>query len=494
MKIFIYIYGIIAIIVDMKKFLTIFLLVPLLIACDQIIDQNYDIKKLDPEVTIGGGFTVSLSNFDKSILLKDLLEGNSIIVEDLEGNYKIKMDTDAKNFDLSIPDISLDPINVPINISLGNLNINDPGIEMNISGTYDKSAQGSESFVVDKTSFPVEITALVSANIKNGGVATLKLTPAALAGATFTLLKETTITFPSIIQGLACTDADFSFNGNVLKLNNNKNITAGLNLPISFVSLQVPEGQGIVEPGHLHLNSTVAYDVKVKIDYNGPVSAILAYDPEINGNFKINQMNVKDATVKLYKQLSLDNLPTVTIGELPEMLTGENAKLDLNDLILKIGIDNSFPAAFKLSSKLATFASDGVATHEFNLGPYNVVEGSNSFTINESTHAGISDILIPVPASIGLKNFNGEINTTTGTITINTGATYTTKASFGIDTPLAFGPEAKLSNITKAIEDLDFGEDAKISFSEATFKMTYVNTIPLEFKKKKKNIYMHDMF
>jgi len=101
----------------MKKLFNIFLLVPLLIACDQMIDQNYDIEKLDTEVTIGGGFTVSISNLDKSLLLKDLLEGNSIIVEDSEGNYKIKMDTEEESFELDVPAISLDQINVPIDVN-----------------------------------------------------------------------------------------------------------------------------------------------------------------------------------------------------------------------------------------------------------------------------------------------------------------------------------------------------------------------------------------
>lgn len=482
MKIIIYIYPIINNIVDMKKLFNIFLLVPLLVACDQMIDQNYDIEKLDSEMTIGGGFTVSISNFDKSLILKDLLEGNSIIVEDSEGNYKIKMDTDEQSFELDVPAISLDQINVPIEVNFDALAPVGPSGDVVIPEiSYEKIAGGSVSFVIEKTSFPEEITALVSANIKNGGSINLTFMPKPLSGAKFYLLKETTITFPEIIQGLSCNNADFSFEGNVLKVVNDREITDGLSLPISFVSLQVPDGQGVVAAKHLRLSGEVAYNIGVRVSYAGLLGNIQGYEPGINGNMKIAQMNVQDATLKLYKELSLDDLPSATIGELPEMLSGENANLDLHDLELKIGINNNFPAAFKLSSKLAAFKSDGSTTHEFTLGPYNVVQGSNSFIINESTHAGISDILIPVPASIGLKDFNAEISTPNA-ITINTGASYSANASFGIDTPLAFGPEAELNNISKTIDDLDFGEDSKISFSEATFKVTYVNTIPLEFK------------
>ena len=139
MKIIIYIYPIINNIVDMKKLFNIFLLVPLLVACDQMIDQNYDIEKLDSEMTIGGGFTVSISNFDKSLILKDLLEGNSIIVEDSEGNYKIKMDTEEESFELDVPAISLDQINVPIDVNFEALVPVGPGGDLVIPETsYEK--------------------------------------------------------------------------------------------------------------------------------------------------------------------------------------------------------------------------------------------------------------------------------------------------------------------------------------------------------------------
>lgn len=466
----------------MKKLFNIFLLVPLLVACDQMIDQNYDIEKLDTEVTIGGGFTVSINDSDKSLLLKDLLEGNSIIVEDSEGNYKIKMDTEEESFELDVPEISLDQIDVPIDVTFGVLVPEGPGGDIEIPETsYEKSTEGSNGFEMEDTSFPEEITALVSANIKNGGSITLTLMPEPLAGAKFYLLKETTITFPEIIQGLSCNDADFSFEDNVLKVKNDKEITAGLNLPISFTSLQIPNGQGIIEPGHLRLSGEVAYNIGIRVSYAGLLGNIMGYEPGINGNVKIAQMNVQDATLKLYKELTIDDLPSATIGELPEMLSGDNANLDLHDLVLKIGINNNFPADFKLSSKLATFKSDGTTSHEFVLGPYNVVQGANNFTINENSHPGISDILIPVPASVGLKDFNAEISTP-NTITINAGATYTANASFGIDTPLAFGPNARLSISPDPIDDIDFGDDSDISFSEATFKIMYVNTIPLDFK------------
>lgn len=484
MELFIYIYKHIEIIVIMKKLFPLVFLVPLLFSCDKFIDNNYDLAKLDSEVTVAGGFTVSVPNKKLSLALGDILDGSGLIVADAEGNYSIKMDLGQKNFNFSVPQFSLPALTVPMEIAFKDIDPGIPGPDVMLTDqSYEESSTGSSVFTIENTAVPEEITAVEYASMN--GVATLNLKPNTLAGAKYTLLKGTTISFPDI-TGVSCTDPNFSSGSGLIKnsltLNNDIDITPGLELKFSYQHIQINSPNGIVAPSHLKIDTECAYNAKIKITYTGMLSAIVGYAPSLDGSVALDATMLTEANVKIAKKETLDNLPNVSMGTLPDALSGSNSKLDLDDLNIMIDVNSSLPASFKLKGAITPLSADGKATKEITVGPLDIVKGQNNLKINESNCPGISDIFIPVPASVKFKNLYADVYTPEGAIsTINFGSDYSASAKFSIDSPLAFGPNAFMDNIEYKLDDLGFSGDSNISFSEATMQLKYSNTIPLNF-------------
>lgn len=455
-------------------------MVPLAIACDQLIDNTYDLRNIDPEVTVAGGLTVPLNNLNESIVLGDLLATNSILVADAAGNYRFQMNMDNQNIEFQVPQFSIPGQIVPFNLQLPfSFHIIGPSLPT-ISINQDLSSRGNKDFSFETTAIPEEITALESLSIKNGGRINFNFAPNNLEGADIFLKTGSTIILPDALTGIACNNPNIVVNGNVLTIVNNINIRSGFSLPLSFSGLQMPANQGIIEPQHFVFEGTIDYDFSYNLRYTG-VPSNLPSELVIANTFEIEDMQVQDATVKLSKNISINDLPSIELEGLPEILSGGKSKIDLHDLNVTLDIQNPFPAAFELSSQLSTFATGGTKTHDFAIGPYTIATGENNIILNESNTPGISDMLMPIPSALSLDYLTASINPQ-DPITITLGQNYSATAAIGIDTPLAFGPEAVLDDISYSLDGFDFDLDANVAISEATLKMKYINTIPLEFK------------
>ena len=465
----------------MKKLLSFILIAPLAIACGSLVDDSYDITNLDNSVTLGAGYTISLDGKEFSVKIGDYLDGNSLISANQAGDYSVSMDLGSQQFGLTVPSIPLGDISVPLDMTFSKIDVEDPGIDIQIdNGEYEKTASGKEPISLSVDDFPSEISSISGAEVV--GNASLTLKPSALGGAEFILLKEgTEIVFPTWLTGLASSTSGVSVSGSVLTLTRDINFTDNLSIALTFTGISVPEGQGVTSPGKFSLDGELSYVTAMKITYNGMLNPLLSYTPAINGSFSTGSIQVSSATVGISSEISLEEDMTVAIGNLPDILTDGNASLDLYDLVLDMNVDNGIPAPITFSGTLAPRMEDGSAAHAaLQLGPYTFNPGPNSIVVNEASDPGFSDIFVPVPYSISFGNLHAGL-ATTGEITVESGKTYSADASFGIDTPLAFGRNARIGNISTSIDGLNFTDTQQISFSEATLVAQYSNSIPLEF-------------
>ena len=465
----------------MKKLLPLILIAPLALACGSLIDENYNPDDLDNTMTLGAGYTLTLEGKDFSVKIGDYLDGNSLVKADDAGNYSISMDLGSQQFELQVPSIPLGEISVPLNMGFTGIQVDDPGIDITIeNGSYDKTTSGKQTLSLSVDSFPAEISSISSASV--AGNASLTLQPASLAGANFVLLKNgTEIVFPSWIEGLATTTSGVSVSGSVLTLTQDIDFTDRLAIALTFTGISIPEGQGVTESGEFSLEGELSYNTAMRIGYNGLLSALLNYSPAINGSFSTGKIQVSSATVGISSDISLDKDMTVEVGSLPDILSDGKACLDLYDLVLKMNVDNGIPAPISFGGVLSPLKQDGSAAHAaIQLGPYTFNTGANNITVNETSNPGFSDIFYPVPYSISLGNLQAGL-ASDGEITVESGKKYSAAASFAIDTPLAFGPNASTGDITTSFDGLDFTDSQQISFSEATLTAKYSNDIPLEF-------------
>lgn len=465
----------------MKKLIPFFLLVPLAIACSSLVDNNYDPDNLDNTMTIGAGYTISLDGKDFSVKIGDYLESNSLISADQAGDYSVSMDLGSRKFGLTVPSIPLGDISVPLDMTFSAIDVENPGFDIQIdNGEYEKTASGKQPIALSVDNFPSEISSISGAEVV--GNASLTLKPAALSGAQFFLLKEgTEIVFPSWLTGLASSTSGVTVSGGVLTLTRDIDFTDNLSIALTFTGISVPEGKGVTSPGKFSLDGELSYVTAMKITYNGMLNPLLSYTPAINGSFSTGSIQVSSATVGISSEISLEEDKTVTVGSLPEILTDGNACLDLFDLVLDMNVDNGIPAPVTFSGTLAPRMEDGSAAHAaLQLGPYTFNPGPNSIVVNEASNPGFSDIFVPVPYSVSFGNLHAGL-ATTGEITVESGKTYSADASFAIDTPLAFGRNARIGNISASIDGLNFTDTQQISFSEATLIAQYSNSIPLEF-------------
>ena len=465
----------------MKKLFPIIPLIGIALSCSQLVDESYDLKKVDPEITVGGGLTVDLPDKDFSLSLKEVLDGTSQITADASGNYRLNLPQVRENLEYGIPAINIPKITEVLNIVLDRYDAGGLAASTPLEGSFNHSKNGEIPISVEYGSFPAEITAIKSARL--AGKLTISIVPSTLAGAEFYLRPGSTITLPDFLGGIADAGngAAFRIDGNIISVLSETEITSGLNLSYTFSEINsVPGVNPLPAPGQLKIDGKVKYNAQVRIAYSGTVGAYSAFVPEIDGDVTLDNLQFNNVEVMIDKQLSASSLPSVAIGQMPEALSAEGSVLDLHDLAVPLKLNSDLPCPLSVKAQVSSLAADGRVLKNYPIGSFAIQTGGGTYTANEGNCPGISDILIPIPAKISVSRLEATLKTSSHAV-IETGRTYSAAASLAIDSPLSFGAGARIEGITYEVSDLGLGNADNISFSQATLKISYINSIPLNF-------------
>ena len=249
-------------------------------------------------------------------------------------------------------------------------------------------------------------------------------------------------------------------------------------------------------------------------------------------------MDIRSATAVLDPEMEIETPDPITIGELPEFLSGENAVLDVYNPVIRLNVVNGSPASAYVLAKVCGLDGDGnvISGSDIQIGSLDpsspefilVSPGATEIFIsgrgvtmpeppsgnNQSQNIicqNLPDLLRVIPASISIYDVDividnegdevsGYADSDYRVLTFPTGSDgrtddleYDMYVDYTVDIPLSFGPELHIEypydisglNETfnsEASEGGEGGSGMNISLREASIKMTFVSTLPIDME------------
>ena len=249
-------------------------------------------------------------------------------------------------------------------------------------------------------------------------------------------------------------------------------------------------------------------------------------------------MDIRSATAVLDPEMEIETPDPITIGELPEFLSGENAVLDVYNPVIRLNVVNGSPASAYVLAKVCGLDGDGnvISGSDIQIGSLDpsspefilVSPGATEIFIsgrgvtmpeppsgnNQSQNIicqDLPDLLRVIPASIRIYDIDividnegdevsGYADSDYRVLTFPTGTDgrtddleYAMYVDYTVDIPLSFGPELHIEypydisglNETfnsEASEGGEGGSGMNISLREASIKMTFVSTLPIDME------------
>ena len=277
-------------------------------------------------------------------------------------------------------------------------------------------------------------------------------------------------------------------------------------------------GQGFAD-GRLYIDDEIELSsgIRLWIDPRNFVVGGAISVPEsisVDMDLAVEDVTVKSVTAAL--DLSgFDMEPTdISVGELPEFLSGSNVTLDLYNPVIRLDVladesntpDIHFPE-FTLSASLDAFDKDGQSTMDspISLDGITIGKGMNHVIISrlpvkhddpvlQGEHyvyckiSNLSDIIKVIPDHITISDITVETAEEYTEVVFpqdGSGLTYDVSVEYSLDVPLAFGKDLNISYST----DFDgwnenFSDtsdsDYTLNLKEASIRFDFVSSIPLE--------------
>lgn len=307
---------------------------------------------------------------------------------------------------------------------------------------------------------------------------------------------------------------------NNLEINVENPETSSFSFAIVSIDMNaLKEGQGYTD-GTLYIedNIELSSGLRLSLDPRDFVeNGTISVPDEITIDMSLNagsEIAVKSVTAALDLGGYGIEPTEVSIGELPDFLSGDNVTLDLYNPVIRLDVladeantpDIHFPE-FTLSASLDAFGKDGQSTMDspISLNDIAISKGMNHVIISrlpvdridpvpQDEHyvyreiSNLSDIIKVIPDHITISEI--EINTAEEYTTVvfpQNGAplTYDVSVDYSIDVPLAFGKDLNISYSTEfdgwnenfsSTSDSDY----RLDLREATIRFDFINSIPLE--------------
>lgn len=363
-----------------------------------------------------------------------------------------------------------------------------------------------------------------------------------------TIQKGFTIAFPKYITFSLYNESQDDYelvDGHILKFLRNMDVDGGgMVVPLMMETVDI-EGverdtdgqQGFVGDRLIVRQSIVISDLLATVDGSRyetlPDRTRMSITIEAEKN-----MDIRSATAVLDPEMEIETPDPITIGELPEFLSGENAVLDVYNPVIRLNVVNGSPASAYVLAKVCGLDGDGnvISGSDIQIGSLDpsspefilVSPGATEIFIsgrgvtmpeppsgnNQSQNIicqDLPDLLRVIPASISIYDIDividnegdevsGYADSDYRVLTFPTGTDgrtddleYAMYVDYTVDIPLSFGPELHIEypydisglNETfnsEASEGGEGGSGMNISLREASIKMTFVSTLPIDME------------
>lgn len=365
------------------------------------------------------------------------------------------------------------------------------------------------------------------------GSISFSIVPSGIPFGKFLFKKGFEIAFPSYFQFSSCDNNSFTLSeGNRLVANQDVQVILDKGLSFNLKLASLDFGNGIATGGKLALDGKVAVKgvasldpsdftgetIEIDLAKDPAIAALLGFTPGEAGHivkavkgdipivdlgiactYSTEKVAIRNATI----QISKDALPSFDTDEfgfdikekLPRELLEGNPVIELPEVQVTMALESTLPFSFGLNANLVTLANSTVA-HDYQLGPLQFPGNGTNTIYSLGSHADgvegdiiykkindLGKILNPIPDRIEVKDFD-VIFDENQWITVESGKNYGGKISAGIEAPLAFTADTKLT-INMDLEDMEVNLDQVSGYlkgdTKAVVKFSYENEIPLNF-------------
>lgn len=447
-------------------------------------NDDYDFDQIDATMGFGSGELEIPASSTMNIPLSDILE--------LEENGSVKIAANGDYlFQLTGSDASAaSPMISPI-VLRGNSYSNTLTLNANSAAKCTRAAGNHLSFVSPKelmfkyNGTDAAVKSLKSAEVAGEIELKINLTLGGLSSA-ITTIDKATLTLPGYLQISSVND-----NGNGVRMVNGskitvENVSTSRNLQLTIkakkLDFEKQDAYGKVVIGN---NGSIKMDGYFDLGIEANVTSVPTSALTIRANVNVNDITLKSATGIFDPEINISSLGDVSVTGVPDFLSEDGVRADLDNPQIILSIQNDMDAAAKVSAKvISTKNGQNLATvqlPEMNIckttvapvtkicicrhktaeltaqyGAANVYEVSNLATlINQHIpdHVQITD----VEAKADLSQ----------EMTIEFGRNYRIEPSYEIYAPLAFAEDA----VIEYADDFDGWNDDldDLELSEGTY-------------------------
>lgn len=447
-------------------------------------NDDYDFDQIDATMGFGSGELEIPASSTMNIPLSDILE--------LEENGSVKIAPNGDYlFQLTGSDASAaSPMISPI-VLRGNSYSNTLTLNANSAAKCTRAAGNHLSFVSPKelmfkyNGMDAAVKSLKSAEVAGEIELKINLTLGGLSSAIATIDKAT-LTLPGYLQ-----ISSVNGNGNGIPMVNGskitvKNVSTSSNLRLTIKAKKLDfEKQNAYGKVVIGNNGSIQMDGYFALGIEANVTRVPTSALTIDANVNVNDITLKSATGIFDPEINISSLGDVSVTGVPDFLSEDGVRADLDNPQIILSIQNDMDAAAKVSAKvISTKNGQNLATvqlPEMNIckttvapvtkicicrhktaeltaqyGAANVYEVSNLATL----------INKHIPDHVQITNVEAKADLSQE-MTIEFGRNYRIEPSYEIYAPLAFAEDA----VIEYADDFDGWNDDldDLELSEGTY-------------------------
>lgn len=452
-------------------------------------NSDYDLSDIDTTIGIGGDSLSIPTSSTEDIVLDDVLELNNsdLITTEANGDYVFVKNGDAAS--PARPHIG--------RLTVAKQQLSNQKVVVDLSAVRSAAARGKSGSSVRRTQIaPVTISGVmttfkyqtndVDKAIK--GLSSVGLSAPmdirvdfsqALRQAVPTI-KTMKITFPSymfITAGGSEATNTITFSN----VNTARGLIFGATLRrMDFGKATTGTDRLTFTPGEGSSKGSVRMEGSVKMEVtfdevNATTAA--AADCYIDAKTSLDDIDVNSATGKFDPEISLNNLGKVTINNVPDFLTDDEANINLHNPQINLSVANDMDVEGKVSGVLKSYDSKGALMASVNVPEMTLHANATTDIVICKTAEGLdatgrdlvvvpslSDIIAKIPHRIEFEA-NARANSSRE-CTVQLGHDYAITPTYSVKAPLAFDEGAQivyrdtLDGWHDDIEDLSLTEGA----------------------------------
>lgn len=455
------------------------------------VDKNYDIAKLDKEMTLfGNGINVPVGSTSKVLLDKifDIeSQGGEYLSTDAAGNYVLQFkNTDAgMSASFNIPAMNFENA---ISIESDTTTVN----AAEFAGLIVPADQ-EKTYTLNKLEIPIDLDVAVPDGLSDIKWIELNSSMNLILDANIPIANLKAgygINFPSFmtLEAIGSLPGFKIENDHIIRFVETVNLGTPKSFKVAIKKMDIsklPAGQG-VKDGRLVVHQTaVTEGNEVLVIGDGATQVPATVDLIIDGS--IDNVSVSQINAKISKSVDIPTSVTKISG-LPEFLKKSTIKMD--NCTVKFLVNNDSPFDLTMGMLISSTGGNFEGQNELQLSDLQINKGKNVLFLSNGSAPtpadatasvivpNINDVFGGIPEQISIKNGTAALKAD-GYTTIPGNISGQVSAGFEFSAPLSFQAGGELS-FDMSISDLNLNLES-YGAEAIQIAMDAVNAIPMDF-------------